>query len=380
MPRVLFNFRNLFLVAVLFVCAGCVSGPQVRERYFWPPPPDTPKIEWLGAYSGQSDLQTPGLVGMVIGEEETVSLSKPTFITADSGGKIYVSDFMLRSVIVFDMQAKSVHPLGSNGTFEQPTGVAVDGQDNLYVGDIKTRKVLVFDRNEKPLHAIELANHVQSIGSIAIDKSRNRLLVPDVKGNKVLVYDLTSREVLFDFGADGVVEKGAETDSFNFPTAVTVDGAGNILVCDSMNARIVRFTPEGKFISKFGRRGDGIGDFNMIRAVAVDSEGHIYVTDSKSNRISIYDEKGQVLLLFGGAYALKGQGSEVKPGGFLLPNGIYIDRNDRIYIVDQYNSRFQLFQYVTEKYLRENPVTEQMPAAKADIPLKNNSPAAGGVK
>lgn len=380
MPRVLFDFRNLFLVAVLFVCAGCVSGPQVRERYFWPPPPDTPKIEWLGAYSAQSDLQTRGLVGMVIGEEETVSLSKPTFITADSGGKIYVSDFMLRSVIVFDMQAKSVHPLGNNGTFEQPTGVAVDGQDNLYVGDIKTRKVLVFDRNEKPLHAIELANHVQSIGSIAIDKSRNRLLVPDVKGNKVLVYDLTSRAVLFDFGADGVVEKGAETDSFNFPTAVTVDGAGNILVCDSMNARIVRFTPEGKFISKFGRRGDGIGDFNMIRAVAVDSEGHIYVTDSKSNRISIYDEKGQVLLLFGGAYALKGQGSEVKPGGFLLPNGIYIDRNDRIYIVDQYNSRFQLFQYVTEKYLRENPITEQMPAAKADIPLKNNSPAAGGAK
>lgn len=377
MPHILFNLRNLFLGAVLSVCVGCVSAPQVRERYFWPPPPDTPRIEWLGAYQGQSDLKTSGLIGAVIGEEETVSLSKPNFITADSSGKIYVSDFMLKSVIVFDVQARSVHPLGSKGTFEQPTGVAVDGQDNLYVGDIKTRKVLVFDRNEKPLNMIDLSKHVQSIGSIAIDKSRNRLIVPDIKGNQILVYDLASRAVLFSFGADGVVEKGAETDSFNFPTAVTVDGAGNILVCDSMNARIVRFTPEGKFISKFGRRGDGIGDFNMIRAVAVDSEGHIYVTDSKSNRISIYNEKGQVLLLFGGAYSLKGQGSEVKPGGFLLPNGIYIDQNDRIYVVDQYNSRFQLFQYVTEKYLRENPITEQTPAAKADIPKKADPPAAG---
>lgn len=377
MPHVLFSLRNLFLIAVLFVCAGCVSAPQVKQRFFWPPPPDTPRIEWLGAYQGQSDLKTSGLIGAVIGEEETVSLSRPTFITADSSGKIYVSDFMLKSVIVFDMPARSVHPLGSNGTFEQPTGVAVDGQDNLYVGDMKTKKILVFDRNEKPLNVIDLSGNLQSIGSIAIDKSRNRLLVPDVKGNKVLVYDLTSRAVLFIFGANGVVEKGVETDSFNFPTAVTVDGAGNILVCDSMNARIVRFTPEGKFISQFGRRGDGVGDFNMIKAVAVDSEGHIYVTDSKSNRISIYNEEGQVLLVFGGAYSLKGPGSEVKPGGFLLPNGIYIDSNDRIYIVDQYNSRFQLFQYVTEKYLRENPITEQMPAAKADIPKKADPPAAG---
>lgn len=361
---------------LLSICGGCVSTPQVRERYFWPPPPDTPRIEWLGAYQGPSDLKTRGLMEMVVGEVEFVGLSKPTFVAADGNGKVYVSDFILKSVIVFDMQAKDVHPLGS-GVFEHPTGVAVDGQGNVFVGDMKNKKILVFDRDERPLYAIELSSHVQSIGSIAIDKSRNRLLVPDVKGNKILVYDLASRAVLFSFGASGVVEKGAETDSFNFPTSVTLDGVGNILVCDSMNARIVRFTPEGKFLSKFGRRGDGVGDFNMIKAVAVDSEGHIYVTDSKSNRISIYDEKGEVLLVFGGAYALKGAGSEVTPGGFLLPNGIFIDQNDTIYIVDQYNSRFQVFQYVTEKYLREHPVTEQMPPAKPTLPQKKSMPLEG---
>lgn len=379
MPHVLFNLRNLFLSAVLFVCAGCVSGPQVRERYFWPPPPDTPRIEWLGAYQGAADLKSQGFMELVVGAEDAVVLAKPVFITSDGNGKVYVSDFTLKTVVVFDMQTKDVHPLGS-GIFEHPTGVAVDGQGNVYVGDMKSKKILVFDRNERPLNVIDLSSNLQSIGSIAIDKSRNRLLIPDVKDNKILVYDLASRALLFSFGASGVVEKGAETDSFNFPTSVAVDRSGNILVCDSMNARIVRFTPEGKYISKFGRRGDGIGDFNMIKAVAVDSEGHIYVTDSKSNRISIYNEEGQVLLLFGGAYSLKGAGSEVRPGGFLLPNGIYIDQNDRIYIADQYNSRFQVFQYVTEKYLRENPITEQMPAAKPDIPLKSNFPAGGGAK
>lgn len=378
MPHIVFNLRFLLLIVFLFVCAGCVSGPQVRERYFWPPPPDTPRIEWLGAYQGVSDIKAQGLMELVVGTEDAITLAKPVFITSDGNGKVYVSDFTLKTVVVFDMKAKDVHPLGS-GVFEHPTGVAVDGLGNVYVGDTKTRKILVFDRNERPLNVIDLSGTLQSIGSIAIDKSRNRLLVPDVKANKVIVYDLVANSILFSIGGE-VAAQGSETVSFNFPTSVTVDGSGNILVCDSMNANIARFTPEGKFISRFGRRGDGIGDFNMIKAVAVDSEGHIYVTDSKANRISIYNEKGEVLLLFGGAYSLKGPGSQVTPGGFLLPNGIYIDQNDRIYIADQYNSRFQVFQYVTEKYLREHPITEQMPAAKADIPKKSDVPAAGGVK
>lgn len=370
------NLTGLILITFFSICAGCATAPQVKQRYFWPPPPDTPKIEWLGAYSGQGDLKNPGLMELIVGETTAVGLDRPTFITADGNGKVYVTDFALKTVVVFDLVAKNYHPLAS-GVFEHPTGVAVDKQGNVYVGDMKTNKVLVFDRNEKPLYAIDLRNNVKSIGSIAVDKSRNRLIVPDVKGNQVLVYDLVSKAVLFSFGGSGVVEPGSETASFNFPTSVTVDGNGIILVCDSMNANIARFTADGKFISRFGRRGDGAGDFNLIKAVAVDSEGHIYVTDSKSNRISIYNEKGEVLLVFGGAHSVKIDGS-VTPGGFLLPNGIFIDQNDTIYVVDQFNSRFQVFQYVTEKYLREHPITEQMPAAKPDLPKINSRPAGDG--
>lgn len=372
MPNIQRSVTGLILTILFSICTGCVSSPQVRERYFWPPPPDTPKIEWLGAYQGQADLKKPGLVDLVVGESDDIGLGKPTFITADGNGKVYVSDFRLKTVMVFDMKAKNVHALG-NGLFEQPTGLAVDGQGTLYAADHKTRKVLVFDRDEKPLSVIDLSSNVKSIGSIAIDKVRNRLIIPDIKGNQVVVYDLASRAVLFVLGGASA-EKGSEAISFNFPTSVAVDGTGTILVCDSMNASIARFTSDGKFVSRFGRRGDGVGDFNMIRAVSVDTEGHIYVTDSKANRISIHNEKGEVLLVFGGAYSLKGVGSEVTPGGFLLPNGIFIDQNDTIYIVDQYNSRFQVFQYITEKYLKEHPVTEQMPAAKPTTPLKTGAP------
>ena len=101
----------------------------------------------------------------------------------------------------------------------------------------------------------------------------------------------------------------------------------------------------------------------LIKGVAVDSEGHIYVTDGKENRISIFSEKGEFLLAFGQSYA---QTFDGKPsmGGFLVAQGIYIDENDRIYICDQHNSRFQIYQYLNKNYLSRFPVTSPGPNVK----------------
>src|SRR6185369_4087993 len=159
---------------------------------------------------------------------------------------------------------------------------------------------------------------------------------------------------------------------FRFPTSVAIDFKGNILVADSMNARIVRFTPEGDFISTFGQRGDAVGDIAMLKAVAVDSEGHIYITDAKSHRIQIYNEQGEILLAIG----LLSQGSGII-GGFYSPNGLYIDQNDAIYIADKLGKRFQIYQYLNKAYLAQHPITKQTVAAKPqkDGDKKSDSPA-----
>lgn len=369
------------LVAVTVLVTGCVSGSHVRERYFWPPPPDTPRIEWLGTYNGAGDLKKPGLVEAIVGESSEAELERPLTIAADGKGKVFVVDFKQQAVFVFDMNLRTMHTFGgagSAGLYQQLSGVGIDGDGNLYAGDSKTRKVHVFNPQEQALDVYDFSKDLASIASIYVDKPRKRLMVADVKGHRVLVYDLVTKRVLFMLGSIELKEAEGEV-RFNYPTASTVDTAGNILVCDSMNARIVRFTPDGKYLSEFGRRGDGIGDFNIIKGVAVDSEGHIYVTDGKAHRISIYDEKGEILLSFGGPYSLGGAGYEVRPGGFLLPNGIYIDQNDRIYIVDQMNGRFQMFQYVTEKYLKEHPITPEAPAAKP-IPVSESGKIPVGTK
>jgi hypothetical protein len=51
----------------------------------------------------------------------------------------------------------------------------------------------------------------------------------------------------------------------------------------------------------------------------------------------VFDREGQLLYYFGG------RGTAL--GRFQLPSGLFIDQGDRVYVVDSYNRRVQIFQY-----------------------------------
>jgi DNA-binding beta-propeller fold protein YncE len=93
-------------------------------------------------------------------------------------------------------------------------------------------------------------------------------------------------------------------------------------------------------VKKFGKLGDGSGYFTRPEGIGVDSEGHVYVVDASFNNFQIFNEEGKLLLWIGNA--------GTKPGEFYLPTGLYIDNNDRIYVSDTFNRRAQVFQYLKE--------------------------------
>ena len=53
--------------------------------------------------------------------------------------------------------------------------------------------------------------------------------------------------------------------------------------------------------------------------------------------VQVFDHAGQLLYYFG----QKGSGF----GEFQLPTGLLIDHNDRVFVVDSYNHRVQVFHY-----------------------------------
>jgi sugar lactone lactonase YvrE len=327
-----------------------VSGPP--KRFFWPSEPDEPRIEWLAAYSGDLDIKEKGLMSAIVGDDSTVELKRPVSVVGDGEGHFVVCDQVLAQAFMFDLNKSVVLPLGGSANMAEitrPTGVAVDAKGNFYVGDTSSRKVFVVNGENKILRIIDLSANAKSIGSIAVDRLRSTLLIPDAKGRQILVYNLTG-ELLKT--VDG-------TGYFSYPNAVAVASDGSMYIADSFNATIVHFSAEGKYVSSIGKRGDSAGNLTLVTGVAVDSEDHIYVTDGRMHNVTIFDKDANTLLVIGGQHSIKS--GNIARGGFSIPQGIGIDKNDRIYIADSFNSRVQVFQYLNQHYLKEHPIIKPQP-------------------
>ena len=98
-------------------------------------------------------------------------------------------------------------------------------------------------------------------------------------------------------GKPGVAGNGPDT--FNGPSDVLVAPDGSIFVADGhggeTNARVVKFTKDGKFIKSWGKKGSGPGEFDAPHALAMDSPGRLFVGDRTNSRIQIFDQEGKYL-------------------------------------------------------------------------------------
>lgn len=348
--------KNFIIIALAYLVFGCADTAVSKKRYFWPPPPNRPRLEWIGAYSSQLDLpMTSGRIfkQVVVGEDAPKTFVSPMDVKSDGKGRVFVADPGGPFVCVYDMtnlELRFISRRNDNYKSRQPISIALAEDGSLYVADRWLGVVLVYAPNEEFRALMDIRKQVGKVAAIAVDKPRKRLLVADTKDHTINVFTL-SGEFLFEFGGHG-----EEDGKFSYPIAMTVNRSGEIVVADAMNARIQIFDGNGRFLRKFGQRGSGMGDFRLIKGVATDSDDNVYVTDGMSHRILIFSSAGEFLLPVGGMYSIATQ--KVAPGGFVVPQGIDIDQNDTVYVVDQMNRRFQVFQYLSDEYLKLHPVID----------------------
>ena len=126
--------------------------------------------------------------------------------------------------------------------------------------------------------------------------------------------------------------KGTGKGEFDSPSGIAVDSKGNVLVADTGNGRVEKFSPTSTFISTIGMKGAGNGQLGAPNGIAVDRNGNVYIADAGNHRV-------QKLASNGGLIA-EWKGPEP---GFYGPRRIAIGPDDSIYVVDQGHTRIVKF-------------------------------------
>jgi DNA-binding beta-propeller fold protein YncE len=202
-------------------------------------------------------------------------------------------DSTVDPILQFDLQGNLVKSFGG-GMFVWPHGLDVDRDGNVWVTD-------------------------------AVSAARTP---PGKRGHQVVKFSPDGK-VLLTLGTPGVA--GSGPDHLNSPSDVAVAPNGDIFVADghafdSGNNRVVKFSPQGKFLKEWGRTGYAPGEFRMPHSIALDLDGRVFVADRGNNRVQIFDQDGKFLAQW---------------TQFGRPSGVAFDQRGQIYVADSESDNLQ---------------------------------------
>src|SRR5712675_812988 len=127
---------------------------------------------------------------------------------------------------------------------------------------------------------------------------------------------------IFQFDTSGKLLKALGAGMFVSPHKLAVDREGYLWLADNGGHQVFKLSQDGKVLLTLGKKGvagPGLDEFDAPTELAVAANGDIFVGDRQNNRIQIFDQNGKFIA----------QWSQ-----FGRPSGMYIDKNDVIYVAD----------------------------------------------
>jgi DNA-binding beta-propeller fold protein YncE len=237
-----------------------------------------------------------------------------------------------------------------DGQFHVPYGIDVDIEGNVWVADRANDRVQKFDSNGKFI--LKFGNKdgepSDDLGKfdnprhVAVDNEMRYAYIADSKNHRIQKFDLNGSFI-------GVIGKfGNKQGEFNLPTTIVIDSKGNFIINERGNERIQKFDSEWNPVLMWGSKGSGTYEFCHIEHIAIDKYDNVYVTDPQSDpgcsqqpRILKFSTQGDFITKWG-SYG-KGDGE------FVDPEHLAVNSQGHVYVSDRENENIQVFIPTIEK-------------------------------
>lgn len=224
-------------------------------------------------------------------------------------------------------------PLESGTSVAQPTGLALSPDEKtLYVSSNSAGRVVAIELEKGAIRRFAASGETVPVNpfGVAADAEGNVYLTDHTRG-RIVAFTPDNR-FLRKFG-EGKLDR---------PTGIAIDrrrqvvyvssGAGS----SSQHHRIEVFSLKGDHLRTIGTRGQSPGEFNFPANLAVSKDGELFVADMLNFRVQVFDPEGQLVSFWG-------QIGAGVPGTFDKLKSVALDSFGNIYTVDSAQAFVQIF-------------------------------------
>ena len=269
----------------------------------------------------------------------SAQFNHPTGLAVDTAGNIYVADTdndtirkVTRSGSVTTLAgqagvAGSVDGPGAAARFNGPSGIVVDSSGTIFVSDTLNHTI----------RQITAAGQVTTIAGTA--------------------------------GASGAVDAAGSSARFYGPQGIALDGAGDLFIADTDNDAVRKLVIAGGMVStvagQIGIVGSADGPrhqatFQYPSDVGLDTAGNIYVADTDNHTVRKVSVSGVVSTLAGTA-GIAGSGDGVgTTARFNYPTGLAVDSGGAVFVADTDNDLIRQVFYPTAPTITTQPLDQSV--------------------